>query len=104
MDVVRSTYPGGSMTGAPKIRTMEIIDALETGPRMVYSGYIGFFSFSSAFDLNIVIRSVVARGDDRWIGAGGAITILSDTEEEWREIELKSAALLRAVARVETKH
>ena len=104
MDVVRSTYPGGSMTGAPKIRTMEIIDALETGPRMVYSGSIGFFSFSSAFDLNIVIRSVVARGDDRWIGAGGAITILSDPEEEWREIELKSAALLRAVARVETKH
>lgn len=102
MNVLRSTYPGGSMTGAPKIRTMEIIDSLETGPRMVYSGSIGFFSFSNAFDLNIVIRTVVCRGRDQWIGAGGAITILSDPEEEWREIELKSSALLRAVARVET--
>ena len=91
------------MTGAPKIRTMEIIDALEIGPRMVYSGSIGFFSFSSAFDLNIVIRSVVLNADDAWIGAGGAITILSDPQGEWEEIELKASALLRAVARVE-KH
>jgi para-aminobenzoate synthetase len=104
MDVLRATYPGGSMTGAPKIRTMEIIDALETGPRMVYSGSIGFFSFSSAFDLNIVIRSVVLQGDDAWIGAGGAITILSDPQGEWEEIELKSNAILRAVARVESSH
>lgn len=103
MDVVRSAYPGGSMTGAPKIRTMEIIDALEIGPRMVYSGSIGFFSFSSAFDLNIVIRSVILNADDAWIGAGGAITILSDPQGEWEEIELKASALLRAVARVE-KH
>jgi para-aminobenzoate synthetase len=101
MHVVRATYPGGSMTGAPKIRTMEIIDALETGPRMVYSGSIGFFSLSRAFDLNIVIRSVLSRGDEQWIGAGGAITILSDPVSEWEEIELKASAILRAVARVD---
>ena len=101
IDVVKSTFPGGSMTGAPKIRTMEIIDALEIGPRMVYSGSIGFFSHSKAFDLNIVIRSVLMRGDDTWIGAGGAITILSDPQAEWEEIELKACALLRAVARVD---
>jgi len=100
-DVVKATFPGGSMTGAPKIRTMEIIDALEIGPRMAYSGSIGFFSNSNAFDLNIVIRSVLLRGDDAWIGAGGAITILSNAASEWEEIELKACALLRAIARVD---
>lgn len=101
IDVVKSTFPGGSMTGAPKIRTMEIIDALETGPRMAYSGSIGFFSHSKAFDLNIIIRSVLMRGEDTWIGAGGAITILSDPQGEWEEIELKACALLRAISRVD---
>jgi para-aminobenzoate synthetase len=68
---------------------------------MVYSGSIGFFSLSRAFDLNIVIRSVLSRGDEQWIGAGGAITILSDPVSEWEEIELKASAILRAVARVD---
>jgi len=101
MDVLRAVFPPGSMTGAPKIRTMDIIEALEDSPRMVYSGSIGYFDFDGAFDLNVVIRSATTRGDDQWIGAGGAITILSDPEKEWEEIELKARAILRAFASVE---
>ena len=100
-DVLRAVFPPGSMTGAPKIRTMDIIEALENAPRMVYSGSIGYFDFDGAFDVNVVIRTATTRGDDQWIGAGGAITVLSDPVKEWEEIELKARAILRAFASVE---
>ncbi|MFF8484501.1 aminodeoxychorismate synthase component I [Streptomyces antibioticus] len=94
---VRAAFPGGSMTGAPKLRTMEIIDRLEDGARGVYSGSIGWFSLSGAADLNIVIRTLVATEDRLGFGVGGAIIALSDPEEEYTETAVKSRAVVSAV-------
>ncbi|MFS8103094.1 aminodeoxychorismate synthase component I [Lentzea alba] len=96
MDCVRQCFPGGSMTGAPKLRTMEIIDGLETEARGVYSGTLGYFGLSGGTDLNIVIRTAVRVGDRLTIGAGGAIVLDSDAQDEYEEMLLKAAASLRA--------
>lgn len=98
VDAVRSAFPPGSMTGAPKQRTMRIIDRLEDGPREIYSGALGWFSLTGAADLSVVIRTLVCRPDGVSIGAGGAIVALSQPAEELRETELKAAAALRTVA------
>jgi para-aminobenzoate synthetase len=103
VDCVRATFPGGSMTGAPKERTMEIIDDLEEEARGVYSGSIGYFGADGSTDLNIVIRTIVMRqGGRTTIGAGGAIVMQSDPEEEFDEILLKARAPMAAIARTLT--
>ncbi|WP_063009554.1 aminodeoxychorismate synthase component I [Nocardia kruczakiae] len=97
IDCLRACFPGGSMTGAPKLRTMEIIDGLETEARGIYSGTIGFLGLGGTADLNIVIRTAV-RDERGWrVGAGGAVVLDSDADAEFHEMVLKAAAAARAV-------
>jgi para-aminobenzoate synthetase len=102
VECVRSCFPGGSMTGAPKERTMEIIDDLEAEARGVYSGSIGYFGADGHTDMNIVIRTIVMRPGRTTIGAGGAIVMQSDPQEEFDEILLKARAPMAAIARTVT--
>ncbi len=102
VECARACFPGGSMTGAPKLRTMEIIDDIEAEARGVYSGAIGYFGLDGTMDLSIVIRTIVMRPGRTTIGAGGAIVMQSDPEDEFDEILLKARAPMAAIARTVT--
>lgn len=98
---VRAAFPPGSMTGAPKLRTMAIIDELEAGARGVYSGAVGYFSLGGAVDLSVVIRTLVVRGETLRYGVDGAIVALSDSDEEYAETVVKAAPILRLLGGAE---
>ncbi len=98
LDCVAACFPAGSMTGAPKSRTMEIIDSLEPGPRGLYSGAHGYFGLRGDADLGVVIRSIVVAGTTATVGGGGAVTVLSDPKAEHAEMLLKVEALLELLA------
>jgi len=96
---LRALFPAGSMTGAPKLRTMEIIDEVEETPRGVYAGAFGWISGDGPADLGVVIRSLMTAGDGDWtLGTGGGITVRSDLDDEWAESRWKAARLLSVFA------
>ncbi len=97
LDLVRASFPGGSMTGAPKIEAMKILDQLEPGRRGIYSGAIGYLDFGGSLDLNIVIRSFVIEQDECCYGAGGAVVADSDPRAEYLESLDKIRALQHAL-------
>ncbi|GGD25886.1 aminodeoxychorismate synthase, component I [Microbacterium faecale] len=92
-------FPPGSMTGAPKRRTVEMLDELEAEPRGAYAGVLGFFSYGGSVDLSVVIRTAVVAGGEVTVGTGGAITIDSDPDDEFDETLAKTAAVLAAFGR-----
>jgi anthranilate synthase component I len=96
-DAFRATFPAGTLTGAPKIRAMEIIEELEPVRRGVYGGAIGYFSFSGNMDTCIGIRTILVQGDRVYVGAGAGIVADSDPEREHTECVNKARAMIQAV-------
>ena len=97
IDLLKATFPGGSITGAPKVRAMEIIDELEPTKRSVYTGSIGYLSFNEDMDINIVIRTFLIKKGKAYFQVGGGIIYDSDPEAEYMETLDKARALIRAL-------
>ncbi len=97
INLLKATFPGGSITGAPKVRAMEIIDELEPTRRSVYTGSVGYLSFSGDMDLNIVIRTFIIKNGRAYFQVGGAIVYDSEPEAEYIETLDKGRALIRAL-------
>jgi anthranilate synthase component 1 len=101
LDVLRATFPAGTVSGAPKVRAMEIIDELEPTARGVYAGAVGYLSFQDDMDLAIAIRTAVIKDDVLYVQAGGGIVHDSVPESEWQETRNKARAVLRAAEMVQ---
>jgi len=98
IDLLKATFPGGSISGAPKVRAMEIIDELEPTRRSVYTGSIGYLSFDGGLDLNIVIRTILVKNGKAYFQVGGAVVYDSDPEAEYVETLDKARALIQALS------
>jgi anthranilate synthase component 1 len=96
-DVLRASFPAGTVTGAPKVRAMEIIEELEPFRRGVYAGAVGYFDLQGSMDFCITIRTIVMRDGEAVIQAGAGIVADSDPEKEWEEIRSKARILFRAI-------
>ncbi len=101
LDVLRATFPAGTLTGAPKVRAMEIIDELEPVKRGIYGGACGYLSFGGAMDLAIAIRTGIVKDGVLYVQAAAGIVADSIPESEWRETEAKARAVLRAAEQVQ---
>jgi para-aminobenzoate synthetase component I len=98
MELLKATFPGGSITGAPKVRSMEIIDELEPTRRSVYTGIIGYLGFDGTMDTNIVIRTFLIKGNKAYFQLGGAVVFDSNAESEYEETLDKGRALINALS------
>ena len=103
MDVFKATFPAGTLSGAPKIRAMEIIDEFEPVKRGVYGGAVGYFSWNGNMDMAIAIRTAVIKDGMLYIQAGGGFVADSDPELEWKESMNKGRAIFKAVEMVQDK-
>jgi len=97
IDLLRAAFPGGSITGCPKIRAMEIIEELEPTRRSIYTGALGYLSFSGNMDFNILIRTILKKKDNLYFGVGGGIVADSVPEKEYEETLVKAKAMLQAI-------
>jgi para-aminobenzoate synthetase component 1 len=98
IDLLRACFPGGSITGCPKIRAMEIIDELEPHRRSIYTGCLGYLSFNGNMDFNILIRSILKKDNTVKFGVGGGIVADSLPQEEYRETLVKARAMKEAIS------
>ena len=98
---MRATFPAGTLSGAPKVRAMEIIEALEGQRRALYGGAVGYISYDGSMDTCIAIRTLLMRGNQLYVQAGAGIVADSDPAVEYQECKNKAQALLTAVARAE---
>ena len=96
-EVIKATFPGGSITGAPKIRAMEVIEELEPTRRNVYTGSIGYIGFDGLADLNIAIRTIVKKDDRITFQVGGGITWDSNPEDEYMETLHKAKSIMKTL-------
>jgi len=101
MDVLRASFPAGTLSGAPKVHAMEVIDRLERNKRGVYGGACGYLSFAGDMDVAIAIRTGVIKGGTLYVQAAAGVVADSVPELEWQETEHKARALLRAAELVE---
>jgi len=102
-DALRAVFPAGTVSGAPKVRAMEIIDELEPELRQAYAGAVGYFSFNGCCDFAIAIRSLFINKNKAYIQSGAGIVMDSDPEKEWQETEHKAGAMLLALRRAARK-
>ncbi|MDD4881747.1 MAG: chorismate-binding protein, partial [Gallionellaceae bacterium] len=96
MDVLRATFPAGTVSGAPKVRAMEIIDELEPTKRGIYAGAVGYLGFNGDMDVAIAIRTAVVKDKKLYVQSGGGLVADSVPESEWQETQNKARAVLRA--------
>ena len=100
-DVLRATFPAGTLSGAPKVRAMELIDELEPVKRGLYGGAVGYLSFTGEMDLAITIRTGVIANGNLYVQAAAGVVADSVPESEWQETENKARAVLRAAEQVQ---
>lgn len=98
IDLLRACFPGGSITGCPKIRAMEIIEELEPNRRSIYTGCLGYLSFSGGMDFNILIRTILKKDNQLYFGVGGGIVADSKPEDEYQETLVKARAMIEAIS------
>ncbi len=101
MDILAATFPAGTLSGAPKVRALEIIEELEPAKRCIYGGAVGYWSFSNDMDLAIAIRTAVIKDQTLYVQSGGGIVADSEEEAEWQETQNKARAVLRAAQMVQ---
>jgi anthranilate synthase component 1 len=102
MDVLKATFPAGTVSGAPKVRAMEIINELESSKRGVYAGAVGYLGFNGDMDVAIAIRTAVIKDNFLYVQAGAGVVADSIPQNEWDETKNKARAILRAVELVKT--